>query len=231
MICLSQQPNAVAPETHDRRHQSQLVPLRFEDRALLDVQLEVRLDVVDPAGTSDEIEVESCGRHCGAKGDATRIAPRAQCGHVVTGEGAAAEECGAEAGSFLVHEGADPEWSSGLEALPLEQCDGVHGGHHSQRSVQATAGGNRVQVGADEHRLARSGVPVAEQVPGRIDFGRETKSPKPRGNPVIGSEEIRRPREPRDAATLRAADHCKLVEARGDRARKLRHGRERALAI
>ena len=42
--------------------------------------------------------------------------------------------------------------------------------------------------------------PVAEAGSGRIDLGRETKSPKPRGNPIIGSEEIRRPREPRDAA-------------------------------
>ena len=41
MIRLAQQPNAVAPETHDRRHESQLEPLRFEDGALLDVQLEV----------------------------------------------------------------------------------------------------------------------------------------------------------------------------------------------
>ena len=160
-----------------------------------------------------------------------RIAPRAQCGHVVTGECTAAEEGGAEAGSLLVHEGGDPEWSSGLEALLLEQGDSVHGGDHSQRSIQATAGRNRVQVGPDEHRLARSGVPVAEQVSGRIDLGRETKSPKPRGNPVIGSEEIRRPREPRDAAALRTADQRKLVEARGDRAREPRHGCERALAI
>ena len=49
----------VTAETHDRRNEPHLELLRFENGTLLDVQLEVRLHVVDPAGAADEIEVES----------------------------------------------------------------------------------------------------------------------------------------------------------------------------
>ena len=53
----------------------------------------------------------------------------------------------------------------------------MHGRDHSQRRRRAFLRTDGVQVGADEHGRAGSGIPATEQVAGGVHLGFQTDSP------------------------------------------------------
>jgi hypothetical protein len=63
VVRLPCQPNAEAEQSGDGRHDPDVDSLLFEHGALLDVQLEVGADPVDPARLGQPVEVEPCGGH------------------------------------------------------------------------------------------------------------------------------------------------------------------------
>ena len=195
MVRLAAQPHTIAAQADDRRDDADIDVLGLEHRALLDVELEVRPDVGDAGGRVDAVEVEACRSHRVAERDAVGVDPVSEVAHVLAGEGPAAEEGSVEARALLVHEGDYPERPLGLEALLLQQPDGVEGGDHAERAVEASAAGDGVEVRADRDGRARTGLPAADEVPGRVDLDLEAELPHLVADPAVRCEELRRPGE------------------------------------
>ncbi len=157
--------------------------LCLEDRALLDVQLDERVrhdararmgpDVLDPgelvadARAVDPHDVEGfLDRHA-------------------AGVDEAAHHVGREARAFLVREERDAERAAGDDVGPRERLDQLEPGEHPEIAVVATAGTDRVDVGADEHgRHVFATGPPSDDVADRVDLHREIQVAHPRHDEV-----------------------------------------------
>jgi hypothetical protein len=175
VVRLAAQADTVAAEPYDRCDDADLEAGRLEHGALLDVQLEARGDLGDPVRLRDVGEGEAGSRHRLSEGRSSRVDAVAEAVHVVADERAAAEERSVEARALLVHERGHPDRPRRLEALLLEEANGVHRGDDAEGAVESAAGRNGVEVRSDEHRSAAPALPAREQIARSVDFDLEAK--------------------------------------------------------
>ncbi len=179
------------------------------------MELEVGADLVDSTGVREAVEIEARPRH-----RVRHSAPPPVLEVDLAAERPAAEHSGLEAAPLLVVEGDDPERPPGLDTLGAKRAHRRQRGENSKGAVVAAAARHRVQMGADDDRLALPRAPAAEDVSRLVELRLETELVEPSHQPVVRLGELRAPGEARDAAAVGAdlRRRLELSRERGHRA-------------
>ncbi len=130
-------------------------PLVLEDGPLLDVQLDVgvghgRRRARHRAGVADALELVA---EPGAVVDGTDVEGVLDRHAADVDE--AAEHVGREAGALLVGEDADGDRAAGADVVLDQRLEHLQAGEHAEVAVEASAGGDGVDVRAGHHRRRR----------------------------------------------------------------------------
>ena len=176
-----------------------------EDRALLDVELEigVRFDRagLELARIADAAELVADGKPVVVT-DGVGLVERQR-----AGPDAAAEDVGVEAHALLVGEGDDRDRTLRRDPGLLQGRDGFERRKHPERAVVAPAGRDSVDVGAEHHgravALARH---QAEDVADPVDPDIEAELPHPRDEKIPALAVLVGQRQPAAAAVAGVAD-------------------------
>ena len=195
MVRLAEETRAEAEHPRDRRDDAEIDAGALKHRALLDVELQVGAHLVGSARVREPGEVETRFGH--RRGDAA-AAPVLEV--AVAAERAAAQHPRLEAGPFLVVEGGDPDWSLRLDALGLQAPHDVERREDAEGAVVPAPAGHRVQVRAEEHRLAVACLPAADDVARRVELDCELQLGKTLRQPRVRLGELARPRKATDPA-------------------------------
>ena len=168
-----------------------------EDRALLDVELEVRERSRRHLRIADLVRMQAVGPQCVADGHAMRVRP-GQDSLGLADQGQAADEWHAEAHAFLVREAdhLDVDW----QPAAGEQLHEGDPEDHTEHAVVGARIRHRVQVGADDH--GRPLTRLAAQVAGLVDADRHAERFHPRTQVVVHVAHRRRQERPGGAARI-----------------------------
>jgi hypothetical protein len=154
----------VAERAADRRRQ----PPRVEQhRALLDVQLEVSEDAVEPrGGRAGAVEVDAAGRERVLQPHAVAVAQVADVvGVELARDGRRAEQASPEAGALLIGPVDEPHGDLWRLADGGERAQDAERREDPERAVEPAAGRHRVDVRAHDDDLGRAPGQLGHRLP------------------------------------------------------------------
>src|SRR6266516_4520069 len=205
--------DAAMHDADDVAHHAERTVGLSEPRALLDVELEIGRDLARIASRERGVALLAERAQRVGHRDTAPIRALRDAGGKPVERCRGSEQADAESRPLLVRPGDDLDWSLEAGTDIEERLDRLDGADDSERTVESTALGHRVDVRADEHdriavTLARE---TREQISGRVATHLRAARGAPRGDQIARGLFLRGEPEPGNRAVART-DRGELVD-------------------